>query len=59
MKRGFKTKSEALPWERAFLQKQSADKNMSFKDFVDIYFANKQNRLKEQSIKKYMIEAKV
>lgn len=61
LKRGFKTKREALSWEREFLQKQSADMNMTFKDFVEVYFADKQNRLKERSVKnkKYMIEAKI
>ena len=29
-KRGFPTKREALEWERVFLQKQSADMDMTF-----------------------------
>lgn len=60
-KRGFTTKKEAQSWEREFKQKQSANMDMTFKAFVDVYFADKANRLKERSVKnkKYMIEAKV
>ena len=61
VKRGFSTKKEAQSWEREFLQKQSADMDMSFKAFAEIYFSDKGNRLKERTIKnkKYMIGAKV
>lgn len=60
-KRGFLTKKEAVIWEREFLQKQSANIDMAFKAFVDVYFNDMDSRLKERSIKnkKYMIEAKV
>ena len=34
MKRGFKTKREALEWERTFLQQQTADLDMTFESFV-------------------------
>lgn len=61
LKRGFATRKEALAWEREFLQKQSANMDMTFKAFVQVYFNDKDNRLKERSIKnkRYMIEAKV
>ena len=61
LKRGFTTKKEAQSWEREFLQKQSANMDMTFKSFVEVYFSDKGNRLKERSIrnKRYMIEAKV
>jgi hypothetical protein len=36
-KRGFKTKREALEWEREFLQKSDANLEMKFEAFVDIY----------------------
>lgn len=36
-KRGFKTKREALEWEREFLQKNNADLEMKFEVFVDMY----------------------
>ena len=38
-KRGFKTKREAQAWEREQLNKTSADLDMSFKSFVDLYTA--------------------
>lgn len=60
-KRGFATKKQAQLWEREFLQKQSANMDMTFKAFVEVYFSDKGIRLKERSIrnKRYMIEAKV
>ena len=36
-KRGFKTKREALDWEKTFRQKQEASLDMLFKDFVEVY----------------------
>ena len=36
-KRGFKTKREAQAWEREQLNKTSADLDMTFKSFVDLY----------------------
>lgn len=61
LKRGFATKKSAQAWEREFLQKQSADMDMVFKSFVEVYFDDKSKRLKERSAsnKKYMISAKV
>ena len=35
MKRGFKTKREALEWERTFLQQQTADLDMTFESLGD------------------------
>lgn len=40
MKRGFKTKREALEWERTFLQQQTADLDMTFESFVALYAAD-------------------
>ncbi len=45
-KRGFATKREAREYERAFLQKQSRDINMSFADFADTYMSDMKPRLK-------------
>ena len=61
LKRGFQTKREAQAWEREFLMKQSASMEMSFATFVDVYFSDKSNRLKERSVKnkRYMIESKI
>ena len=38
-KRGFKTKREAQAWEREQLNKATADLDMTFKSFVDLYTA--------------------
>ena len=61
LKRGFRTKKEALAWEREFLQVQQADMDMEFGKFVDVYFADKETRLKARTIetKKIMIETKI
>lgn len=60
-KRGFRTKKEALEWERGFVLKAHANMDMKLKDFTDIYFADKAGELKERSIKnkRYMIEAHI
>lgn len=42
-KRGFKTKAEAEEWERNFRQQQ--------RNFVEIYFTDMENRLRESTIK--------
>lgn len=46
-KRGFKTKREALEWERVFHLQQSADMDMIFENFVDIYKNDIRSRIKE------------
>ena len=46
MKRGFKTKREALEWERTFLQQQTADLDMTFESFVALYAADMKGRIK-------------
>ena len=44
---GFKTKREALEWERVFHLQQSADMDMSFESFIDIYKNDIRSRIKE------------
>ena len=39
-KRGFKTKREAQAWEREQVHKTSADLDMNFKSFVELYTAD-------------------
>ena len=39
-KRGFKTKREALAWEREQLSKMNADLDMTFESFVSLYAAD-------------------
>lgn len=60
-KRGFETKREAEEWLRNFLVKQQADFNMTFEDFLKIYYEDMESRLRETTMrnKKYMIELKV
>ena len=48
-KRGFKTKREAQAWEREQLNKTSADLDMTFKSFVDLYTADMKTRLKKNT----------
>lgn len=49
LKRGFATKREALEWERQFLQQQTADLDMSFESFVEIYKKDMKNRIREHT----------
>lgn len=61
MKRGFATKKEALEWEREFLQKKNSDLDMSFAAFIQIYTADLQSRLKQNTwlTKESIIEQKL
>ena len=45
-KRGFNTKREAEEWVRNFLMSQQADFNMNFEEFVKIYRADVENRIR-------------
>lgn len=60
-KRGFRTKREAQEWERTFIQKSSADLDMSFSSFVELYINDMKPRLKEYTwlTKKNIIETKI
>ena len=51
MKRGFATKKAALSYETEFIRKASADMDMELGSFVDVYFEDKKNSLKINSIK--------
>ncbi|MBR4291327.1 MAG: site-specific integrase [Oscillospiraceae bacterium] len=48
-KRGFKTKREALQWEKDYLLQRNGSVEMSFADFVNIYRADRAPRLKEST----------
>ena len=48
-KRGFKTKREALAWEREQLNKATADLDMTFASFVEQYTADMKTRIKENT----------
>ncbi len=60
-KRGFQTKREAQAWEREQLNKTSADLDMTFKSFVDLYTADMKTRLKENTwaTKEHIIRTKL
>ena len=60
-KRGFKTKAEAEHWERDFLQQQQRDLNISFENFVQIYYEDMEHRLRENTMrtKKFIIDLKI
>ena len=50
LKRGFKTKKEALNYEKEFIRKTAADMKMEMNSFISVYFEDKKNELKENSI---------
>lgn len=60
-KRGFRTKSEAEEWERNFRQQQQKDLNMTFENFIQIYYVDMEHRLRRSSYinKKYIIDLKI
>lgn len=61
LKRGFKTKREALDWERHFLMQQAADLNMTFSDFWKLYERDQKPKLRESTweSKEYMVQKKI
>ena len=60
-KRGFVTKREALAWEREQLNKITADLDMTFESFLDLYIADMRNRIKENTwhTKEHIIRTKI
>ena len=61
LKRGFRTKKEAQAYEMEFKQKANADMSMELGNFIEIYFSDKKNELKDNSVKnkKHMIETHI
>ena len=51
LKRGFRTKKDALDWERQFLQRQRADLDMPFASFVELYSQDMKTRLRQNTWK--------
>ena len=49
MKRGFKTKRDALNYENEFKASVAVEPDMQMDKFIDIYFSDKRNELKESS----------
>lgn len=60
-KRGFSTKREAQEWERTFQQQNSADMDMSFEAFTQLYEKDIRPRLKENTwlTKEHIIKTKI
>lgn len=60
-KRGFSTKKEALQWERDFISQTTGSLGMTFKDFIEPYMKDMEQRLKPSTIanKRWMIDLKV
>lgn len=61
MKRGFNTKREAQQWENEFKAREAGNQDMFFKDFVEIYKAERFPRLKEttRAMKENVIDTKI
>ena len=60
-KRGFATKREAQEWERKFQLQNSADLDMDFEAFTELYKNDVKNRLKENTwlTKEHIIRTKI
>lgn len=60
-KRGFATKREAEEWLRNFLLIKQASFDMSFQDFLKLYYEDMHSRLREHTMrtKKYIIDLKI
>ena len=60
-KRGFPTKRDAQEWERTFLQQTSADMDMTFAAFTELYEKDIKPRLKENTwmTKEHIIKTKI
>lgn len=59
-KRGFKTQREAKEWEDKIKRKLNSDLNMTFGSFVELYTADRQSRVKENTwrTKEHIIRTK-
>ena len=51
VKRGFRTKKEALNFEEEYKRTAKADMDMTMGEFVEVYFRDKSQSLKDRSIK--------
>ena len=49
MKRGFKTKRDALEWEMSFKQQRTGDMDMGFEEFLQVYMVDMKDRIKENT----------
>ena len=60
-KRGFRTRKEAIDWMNQFKMQQAGNLNMNFEEFVNLYYEDMGNRLRDSSMatKKYIVDLKV
>lgn len=60
-KRGFSKKSEAEEWLRNFMLMKQSDFDMCVEDFLKLYYADMETRLREHTMhtKKYIIDLKI
>lgn len=60
-KMGFKTKREAVEWEREFLARNTDSLDMKFESFTEIYFDEIKDRIKYNTLlsKKQIIDTKI
>lgn len=49
-KMGFSRRKDAKEWESHFLERQAADLNMRFSDFIDLYLEDMEHRLRYSTI---------
>lgn len=61
VKRGFKTRREAVEWEQHFLMKEGSDLDMTFSEFVAAYTRDMQPKLKHNTwlTKEHIIRTKL
>lgn len=61
VKRGFKTRREAVEWEQHFLMKEGSDLDMTFSEFVAAYTRDMQPKLKHNTwlTKEHIVRTKL
>lgn len=61
LKRGFKTRRDAIAWETTFINKHTGDLTMTFAEFYDIYKSDLEIKLRESTwiMKTNVIETKI
>lgn len=61
LKRGFKTRRDAIAWETTFINKHSGDLTMTFAEFYDVYKSDLEIKLRESTwiMKANVIETKI
>lgn len=60
-KRGFDTEEDALAFERQFVKRANGSMDMTFADFVDVYFTDMAPKLRDytRNTREYMLNGKV